>query len=370
MKKKIAYILTNYTTKPDGIAIYSENILFELYKYECSIDIYILKKNAYFFLERLKKNNKLILKNIIIKEVNFKSRFVVNLYLNIILNIKKYNLVVHPSLVPVLNIKNKSIKVIHDYTFKKFNKSLSFFQNIYKHILHYFIIFDNYVGYISKTTLKDINYLGHNFIKKKNKIYLPNGLPYSFQQKNVSKETFKNKIIFLFVGSKNLHKGFDKAIKLVNCFSKIYPNYEIDALFAGKKKYQTNLILNENKLSDKVNYKFYDYVDDKLLSDLYEKSHFLIFLSKSEGFGLPILEAIKFKCFPILSNLNIFREIINIKDYPLFLVQDNLTELSKNIDNLITDVNYRNSMYKLLDKILYLNKDNFKSCSKKIIKLL
>ena len=52
MKKKIAYILTNYTTKPDGIAIYSENILFELYKYECSIDIYILKKNAYFFLER------------------------------------------------------------------------------------------------------------------------------------------------------------------------------------------------------------------------------------------------------------------------------------------------------------------------------
>ena len=369
MKKRVAYILTNYSLKPDGISIYSENILSELKNKKIEIDIYILKKHKYFLLERFNLFGISNYDNFRFKQINLSMRIAIYFYLNIVLNIKKYDFVIFPSLLPVIVLRNKSIKVIHDYTYRKYKKSLSILQIIYKQILQYFLIFENYIGYISNTTLKDISNFGNYFIKRKKKIYLPNGLPllFSHQIDNIKKN---QELTLLYLGSKNFHKGFDNSLKLVNFIQRKFPNKKITAYFVGKEKFDTQKIIDKTDLNNSVNFIFLDYVNNDTVIELYSKSHFLLFLSKNEGFGLPILEAINYQCVPILSDLEIFREILNIKNYSLFFKDSNFNEISKNIQNLINNEKLNQSLLKLLNDVLDKNKNNFKICSKNLIDLI
>lgn len=369
MKKKVAYILTNYSVKPDGISVYSENILSELKNKKIEIDIYILKKHKYFLLERFKSFGISNYDNFKFKQINLSMRIAIYFYLNIALNIKKYDFVIFPSLLPVIVIRNKSLKVIHDYTYRKYAKSLSILQIIYKQILQYFLIFENYIGYISNTTLKDINKFGNYFFKRKKKIYLPNGLPLLFTNKidNIKKN---QELTLLYLGSKNFHKGFDESLKLVNFIQRKFPNKKITAYFVGKEKIDTQKIIDKTVLNNSINFIFLEYVNNDTVIELYSKSHFLLFLSKNEGFGLPILEAINYQCVPILSDIEIFREILNIKNYSFFFKNSNFNEISKNIENLMNNKKFNLSLLKLLNQVLENNKKNFKICGKKLIDLI
>ena len=370
MIKKIAYILTNYSTQPDGISIYSENLLYELInKKNLKTEIYVLKKNKTFLTNRLKINNRINLENIKIVSINSRYRLFFLIYLNLILNIKKYDFVLFPSLIPVIIIRNKSIKIIHDYTYKKYNKSLTFYQRIYKKTLQYFLVFENYIGYISKTTLKDIDEFGYNVLRNKKKIYIPNSLSKNFQNSDINMEKNKN-ITFLYIGSKNYHKGFDTSIKFINDFKSKYSQHHVTAYFAGKKKFDTQIILNKIKLNKSVNFVFYDYVDDNLLLDLYSKSHFLLFLSKNEGYGLPILESIKCNCIPILSNLEIFKEILEKDNYELFLDKYNLNDVYARINEIYKNNRLSVRLQQSLNKILDKNIKNFRIYIDNFIKVI
>ncbi|MDD4156315.1 MAG: glycosyltransferase, partial [Candidatus Cloacimonetes bacterium] len=47
--------------------------------------------------------------------------------------------------------------------------------------------------------------------------------------------------------------------------------------------------------------KHFDYVDKSVLSDMYKQCSFLLFTSKSEGYGLPVLEAL-YRGKPVLAS--------------------------------------------------------------------
>jgi len=57
------------------------------------------------------------------------------------------------------------------------------------------------------------------------------------------------------------------------------------------------------------NVRFYPYVSDKFLGELYKNAHALIFPSLYEGFGLPVLEAMKNNCLVISSNTTSIPEV-------------------------------------------------------------
>ena len=89
--KKIAYVFANYTSRPDGIAIHSEQLLFELSKSkEILIDIIINKKLKKFLLDRDKDN---ILSNPNIKfiELSISNKILEIMILFLIINTKTYN---------------------------------------------------------------------------------------------------------------------------------------------------------------------------------------------------------------------------------------------------------------------------------------
>ncbi|MEM5828052.1 MAG: glycosyltransferase [Candidatus Aenigmatarchaeota archaeon] len=93
-----------------------------------------------------------------------------------------------------------------------------------------------------------------------------------------------------FVGNYSFRKRVDLAIKL---YRELKKKTKCKLFIVGgklKSVYYTNFDLSN--LRGEKDIVILDKVDDKKLIEIYSKSHFLIFPSIVEGFGLPILEAL------------------------------------------------------------------------------
>ena len=101
--------------------------------------------------------------------------------------------------------------------------------------------------------------------------------------------------------------------------------------------------------------------DDATLKFLYSKAALLAVTSELEGFGLPILEALKNNCKVLASNIPVFKEIG--KEYINYFEKNNIDsliyELERNIDSIIDSKNQLNHV------------ENFKwsTCAKKTFEL-
>ena len=83
----------------------------------------------------------------------------------------------------------------------------------------------------------------------------------------------------------------------------------------GKETEDTqNIIKALNKIN--IPFKAHGFLNDKELNNLYLTSHFCFFLSRNEGYGLPLIESLWFKLIPIISNIPAFNEILP-KEYSI-----------------------------------------------------
>lgn len=333
LRLRMAYIASSYNVQHDGISVYLENILYELVQLDCiDIDVYVKKSVKEKLISRIGKNSSL-------SRINFIS-LTENLLLNVILlnyyiNIKRYLLVFSPSLTPVLSIRNPSMKVIHDLTYKVFSKSLSVLQRVYKSILFWLLNFDNYYGYISDATLNQIKKYTKLAKSKKPLILLSNGIPFKTKElykefsDEVEKKLDDSNLTFLYVGSMNYHKGLDVAIEFVTLVSLRSKN-KIIFNVAGKQTVEGEKIINKYKKAINFELNIHGYISDLDLYKLYSNSKYILCFSHSEGFGLPIVEASIFKVFPLLSDLPVFKELTSNL---LFYYSHDKKNMSEFIDN-------------------------------------
>lgn len=125
------------------------------------------------------------------------------------------------------------------------------------------------------------------FIANKNKV------------KKYLREKFNiNDDFFLVVGEIQPRK---RPLEIIATFKKIHkkhPDYLL--VFSGP---------NKMKLKEEKNIKILEYVSDKDLNYLYNGAKALIYYSLCEGFGLPLVEALKTKTKIIDSNIKVFQEI-------------------------------------------------------------
>ncbi len=93
--------------------------------------------------------------------------------------------------------------------------------------------------------------------------------------------------IILNVGSEEPRKGVDIALKAFSIILRTHP----DAIFVrvGEKTKKTEKLIKDLKLEKRVFY--FSNVSEIQLSDFYNASDVLLFCSRQEGFGLPLLEA-------------------------------------------------------------------------------
>jgi len=105
---------------------------------------------------------------------------------------------------------------------------------------------------------------------------------------------------FFYVGNVHPHKNVEFLLRSFSQFRKEYSNYYL--VLSGKDNYfwhQLKEYANRNKLN--INVVFTGYVDDSKLAYLYSRAVAYVFPSLSEGFGLPVLEAMIHSC-PVLSS--------------------------------------------------------------------
>lgn len=126
---------------------------------------------------------------------------------------------------------------------------------------------------------------------------------------DLNKFSIKNDYIFTLTGNdpRKNNKGIIEAFSLVS-----KRNQNIDLVIAGIKGEKEQQSLKEYadkfEVFDKV--KILGYVTDEELVNLYNKAQVFVFISLYEGFGLPVLEAMKCGAPVIVSNTSSLPEVV------------------------------------------------------------
>lgn len=183
-------------------------------------------------------------------------------------------------------------------------------------------------------------------IKAENVVVTYPGIKPLKDQINKNMRDLKNKFgikndYILFVGTLQPRKNIEK---LIEAFSKL-KNKELDLLVVGRKGWQYEEILlapQKFKVSERV--KFLDFVSDDDLPSLYKNALCFVLPSLYEGFGLPLLEAMKYDCPVLTSNVSSLPEAGG--DAAVYFDPKDVDDIKEKIEGVITDSKLRSDMIK------------------------
>ncbi len=385
---KLAFVATSYITKYDGVSVYAENLLQEVINFiakekkAIKLDIYVQEASFELLKDRINIptdiNNFAKINFISVPGKNFPIRLI-NLTKLLYKN-GKYDVVYMTNPMPVIFAPGRKVKTIHDFSFKVAPEYYSTFAKIYSDLLRRIAIkFDDALGYVSETTKRDFERFYGVTEKEKRFLYLPNGIPFKVKkQKRPSMEEIENKfknkdLKILLVGRINRHKGFDRVLEFTKFADKIikednyFNNIEIDVV--GKKTAETESIIGDYKPKN-IKLNFCGYLSDDELNELYRNSQFFFFLSRNEGYGIPLVESLWLKTIPVLSDIPIFREIMG-DNYPLFSESTGYGESIYNfIKDVYSDKSYRKQILNKMESIVDKEKDKYSLAAKNLLNYL
>ena len=373
--RKIAFIATSYIRQYDGVSVYIENLLIELIKQkELLIDIYVGRSVLSLLKQRLSDELSDNLENIEFIPVCDKSFFLKTIHLRYkIFKSHKYDLIFINNLMPFLSSKDKKLKVIHDFSISKFPNLYSKFRQLYEFFLiKSTILFDYGIGYISNSTKSDLKEFFNVDESDKTLLHLPNGIP--FKVKKYTRPShdrallkYKQKDLRLcVVGRINTHKGFDRLLKFRNYYDSITRFDTVSLHIVGKQTSETKTILNSQHFKN-IRLIFEGFLNDEELNKIYKNSHFSFFLSRNEGYGIPLIEAMWFKSIPIISNIPIFEEIMG-KKFPKFDENSGYEEaIADFINSVFSDENYLKKIYLDIESVVKKEATGYEHSAKNLI---
>jgi len=148
--------------------------------------------------------------------------------------------------------------------------------------------------------------------------------------------SIKPKKYFLFAGTIEPRKNLISLLEAFSIFKSFSGTNDIKLVIAGGLGWKYRKILKfikKHKYCDSI--VLTGYLQDYLMPMLYSNAIAKVFPSYDEGFGIPVIEAMRCKCPLILSDIPIFREIaIN---NALFCNPHSIEEFSDAMYNLFTN---------------------------------
>jgi len=239
-----------------------------------------------------------------------------------------------------LNSKIKSISVIHDINFVHFPKDLPFLSNVF---YNYFfpryakkakqiVTVSNYSkqdiinSYKINSNKIDIVYNGANEIYK----------PIKKEKVFGVKEKYTNgNDYFIFIGSLHPRKNIANTLKAFDLFcSKNNKNFKL--IIVGSKFFKTKDIKTVfDKMKHKDNVKFLGRLEPEEIRYLISASTALLLVSKFEGFGIPVIEAMNCDIPSIVSDVSSLPEVaqnaaIYAKPYSIESISDAMLQMVNN----------------------------------------
>lgn len=181
----------------------------------------------------------------------------------------------------------------------------------------------------------------------------------------------------LFVGTiqprKNIKRLMEAFSQIVSDNIRIEPNSKdssdskVQLVIVGKKGWlYDEIIATPQKLEIKSHITFLDFVSDDELGVLYEHALFFVLPSLYEGFGLPVLEAMKHRCPVITSKVSSLPEVGG--DAALYVDPENTDDIVDKMKKLLTDKNLRLSLIEKGEK--QYKKFSWEKTAKETLKIL
>ncbi len=144
----------------------------------------------------------------------------------------------------------------------------------------------------------------------------------------------------LFVSTLQPRKNI---VRLIEAFSQLKSKKSLELVIVGKKGWLYEEILHAPAVygvSGRV--KFLDFVLDEDLPSLYSHAQFFILPSLYEGFGLPILEAMKYGCPVITSNVSSLPEVGG--DAALYVNPLDVADISEKMQEILDNDSLRKKL--------------------------
>jgi len=260
--------------------------------------------------------------------------------------------------------KIPQIMTIYDLTREKFPKSFNYIINkVFRTITKKSLQESDAIICISKQTANDLCSYYKIEPNKTDAIYL--GVNPTFNIKTQEKkDSFKlSKKIFkpyiLFVGKRSTYKNFKK-------FTEAYADWEHKNKFSlvtiGGGKFTKKESNSMEKLGLNNNIISFDLVTEKELVMFYNCTHSFVFPSLSEGFGLPLLEAMSCGTTILVSDIPVFQEIAG--DIPYYFDPYSKESIVKALDNSMVK-----NQSKIDDGLELVKKFTWENTVKKTIKV-
>lgn len=229
-----------------------------------------------------------------------------------------------------------NVVTVHDFTYEYFRKGLPKLIHVWQ---KYFAIKRaDAIICVSENTKKDLLEFYPKIDKHKIKV-IYNGvsndffkLEYSKQFLNKKFHKLKGKKYLLFVGSRVSYKNFDVVISII----KLLTGYSLVVVgqdFNEKEKSKLESIMDKVFL--------YKNLSNEDLNIIYNNAFALLYPSSYEGFGIPILEAMKAGCPVISAKFSSIPEVGG--DTALLVKEINVDSFIKLVKKLEND-NYRKNL--------------------------
>lgn len=179
----------------------------------------------------------------------------------------------------------------------------------------------------------------------------------------LKKEYYENKWgnYILYVGGRGGYKNF---IFFLTSISQILKDYNLKLICTGEpfSKIEQNYI---QKLDLKKEQIYQLLVDEKTLNTLYKYAKVFVYPSKTEGFGIPILEAWDNKCPVCLSRASCFPEIA--RDAAIYFDPNNAIELQNAVKKILNNTEIKELLIK--KGTSYLKNYSWEKSAKKIFEI-
>jgi glycosyltransferase involved in cell wall biosynthesis len=232
--------------------------------------------------------------------------------------------IIHESYYSKKNSNNKTVCTVYDLINEKFPNYFSNSSIISKMKEETFKRVDHIIC-ISENTKKDLIEF-FNINEEKITVTL---LATDYQETKNLKKKLKNKL--LFVGSRRGYKNFEGLIKAYSISKFLKSNFQLIAYGGEKFNIEDKKILKKYNLNNNN----VEFINDTTLdiNYLYNNVAAFIFPSLYEGFGLPVLEAMRCGCPVILSNGGSLKEVGGDKlDY---FDPQNVESIKYNIEKML-----------------------------------
>ncbi len=199
----------------------------------------------------------------------------------------------------------KNITTVHDFTYEYYVKGLARFVHTLQK--RFAIYFSDGVICISENTKRDLIKFCPFVNQKKIKV-IYNGISEQFsilenkqQLLNKNFPELKDSKYFLFVGDRSAYKRFDIVLELLNKLQ------NINLVIVGGKDFNP---IEETAIYNMKERIFHTRgIGIDKLNILYNNADFLLYPSQYEGFGIPVIEAMRSGCPVIASNFSSIPEI-------------------------------------------------------------